>query len=72
VSIDKALASGLTFRPLADTLRDTLAWQRSPEANRPLPERISADPRPQIGLLPERESALLAEWAALRRTATTV
>jgi 2'-hydroxyisoflavone reductase len=64
VAIDKAVASGLTFRPLAATLRDTLAWQASAEANRPLPERVTAGPRPQIGLLPERESALLAEWAA--------
>src|SRR5918912_126437 len=26
---DKAAASGLTFRPLAETVRDTLAWQRA-------------------------------------------
>jgi 2'-hydroxyisoflavone reductase len=62
VSIDKALASGLTFRPLGDTLRDTLAWQASADAQRPPPERISADPKPQVGLLPEREAGLIAAW----------
>ena len=29
---DRALASGLTLRPLADTLRDTLAWERTGRA----------------------------------------
>ena len=62
VSIDKALASGLTFRPLAETLRDTHAWQASADAKRPPPERISAGPKPQIGLAPEREAELLAAW----------
>jgi len=35
---DKAIAAGLTFRPVADTLRDTLAWWPSvPEARREKP-----------------------------------
>jgi 2'-hydroxyisoflavone reductase len=63
VSIERALASGLRFRPLADTFRDTLAWARSDDAQRAPPERVSAGPKPQIGLLPERERELLAEWA---------
>lgn len=49
VSIQKALAQGLTFRPLADTVRDTLAWL----AERPSDEAWRA------GLSPEREKALL-------------
>jgi len=63
VSIERALASGLSFRPLAETLRDTLAWAQSDDAQRAPPERISAGPKPQVGLLPERERELLAEWA---------
>jgi len=62
VSIERALASGLAFRPLASTLRDTLAWRRSPDANRAAPERVTAGPRPQIGLAPDRERALIDEW----------
>jgi 2'-hydroxyisoflavone reductase len=62
VSIEKALASGLRFRPLASTLADTLAWRRSADADRPLPERVAAGPRPQMGLAPERERALLEAW----------
>ena len=45
---DKAVAQGLTFRPLADTVRDTLAWaSEAPE------ERASSR------LTPEREAELL-------------
>jgi 2'-hydroxyisoflavone reductase len=47
---DKAFASGLTLRPLADTLQATLAW----DATRP------ADQPRRNGLKPEREAELLA------------
>jgi 2'-hydroxyisoflavone reductase len=52
VNIDRALAAGLTFRSLADTVRDTLDWVR--REPRPLPL--------QAGLTPEREAELLAAW----------
>jgi len=65
VSIERALAAGLAFRSLAETLRDTLAWATGPDAIRTPPERISAGPKPQIGLTPERERELLDDW---RRT----
>jgi 2'-hydroxyisoflavone reductase len=52
VSIQKALDNGLEFRPLADTIRDTLAWQ----AGRP------TDYQWRAGLSAEREAQLLAEW----------
>ena len=55
-SIKRALAAGLTFRPLAQTAADTLAWFRS------LPPERQAKLR--AGLAPEREAALLAEWNA--------
>ena len=52
VNIDRALAAGMTFRSLADTVRDTLDWVR--REPRPLPL--------QAGLTPEREAELLAAW----------
>ena len=50
----KAFAAGLTCRPLAETVRDTLAWDRS---------RPAAAPR-RAGLAPEREAELLSAWYA--------
>jgi 2'-hydroxyisoflavone reductase len=56
VDTSRAQALGLTVRPLADTVRDTLSWwQRLPEAQQAFPT---------TGLAPERERALLAQWAA--------
>ncbi len=52
-----AIASGLTFRPLAVTAADTAAWDRTrPEAER------STRPDARFGLGREREQALLAAW----------
>jgi 2'-hydroxyisoflavone reductase len=52
----KAIGAGLTFRPLADTVRDTLAWwQTVPEARRAAPHfTITAD----------KEARALADWHA--------
>ncbi|HEV2706912.1 MAG TPA: NAD-dependent epimerase/dehydratase family protein [Pyrinomonadaceae bacterium] len=56
LSIDnsKAVRDGLTFRPIAETVRDTLAW----EATRP------PDTERRAGLSPEREREVLAAWRA--------
>lgn len=51
VNIGRALAAGLTFRPLLDTARDTLAWERT---------RGPHDWR--AGLAREKERTLLAAW----------
>ena len=66
VDVSRALAEGLALRPLADTARDTLAWDRS----RPGP----VGPESPYGLVPapagmseEREAALLAELADSQR-----
>jgi nucleoside-diphosphate-sugar epimerase len=48
--VSKALAHGLTFRPLEDTIRDTLTW----DAERTEPRADG------VGLTPERERELLA------------
>jgi 2'-hydroxyisoflavone reductase len=52
----RAIAAGLTFRPLAQTALDTLAWF----ATQP-PERQAAL---KAGIKPEREREVLAAWAA--------
>ena len=57
-NIDKALAKGLTFRPLAETARDTLAWFKA------LPQDRQA--KMKAGLTAERESEVLAAWKKKR------
>jgi 2'-hydroxyisoflavone reductase len=52
--IDRARAKGLTFRPLAETARDTLAWFKS------LPQDRQS--KLHAGLTPEREAEALATW----------
>ncbi|HEX4199510.1 MAG TPA: NAD-dependent epimerase/dehydratase family protein [Caulobacteraceae bacterium] len=54
--IGKALAAGLTFRPLPITAVETLAWFRTLPAERQAKLRA--------GLTPEREAELLAKWRA--------
>ena len=49
VSITRALAAGLTIRPVTDTIRDTLEWLKT----------RSPDHAWKAGLTPERETALL-------------
>ena len=50
VPVDNAIAAGLTFRPLAETVRGALE---------------QADTTDAAGLAPEREAELLAEWHRL-------
>ncbi len=52
----RAVAKGLTFRPLADTAQATLEWYKS----RPAAEQAKL----RAGLAPEREQAVLAAWHA--------
>lgn len=48
--VSKALAEGLTFRPLEETIRDTLAW-----------DSVRVEPHAAgVGLTPERERELLS------------
>ena len=52
----KAIAAGLSFRPVDETIADTLAlWSSLPEERRA---------KPKTGLSPEREQAVLAAWRA--------
>ena len=56
IDISKALAKGLTFRPLADTAEATLAWYKA----RPAEQRATM----RAGIKPEREAEVLAAWHA--------
>jgi 2'-hydroxyisoflavone reductase len=53
-SIRKALAAGLTFRPLATTSSDTLAWFKEQPAER--------QAKLKAGLTPAREEEVLSKW----------
>jgi 2'-hydroxyisoflavone reductase len=52
VNCAKAIGAGLRFRPLAETIRDTLAWDAT----------LPADREMRAGLTREREAELLAAW----------
>ncbi|MCI0436355.1 MAG: twin-arginine translocation signal domain-containing protein [Gemmatimonadetes bacterium] len=56
VSVERAKAKGLTYRPLAQTASDTLAWFRTLPAERQATLRV--------GIKPEREAEVLAAWKA--------
>jgi 2'-hydroxyisoflavone reductase len=56
VSIARARAAGLSFRPLASTVVDLLAWYRSLPAER--------QAKPGAGMSRQREAELLAAWRA--------
>jgi len=53
----RAVKAGLTFRPIGDTARDTLAWLDT------LPEDERAKAR-STGIKPDKEAQVLAAWKA--------
>lgn len=53
----KAMDAGLTFRPVADTIRDTLAWAKTERGDKPW----------RAGPKPARERELLALWRERQR-----
>lgn len=60
----RAQASGLVCRPLADTVRDTLAWWRALPAER----QVFGN----TGLAPERETAVLATALAMSQAGGSI
>lgn len=56
INYDRAVANGLTFRPLAVTVRDTLDWWHS--------DAVDADRRaaPRFVLSAEREAGIISAW----------
>lgn len=54
VSVSRAVAKGLTYRPLAVTAKDTLAWHKARPAERQEAMRV--------GISADREKEVLAAW----------
>jgi nucleoside-diphosphate-sugar epimerase len=52
INSDKAVSAGLKFRPLSDTVRDTLRWHETNRVNEEL----------KAGIDGEREETLLRKW----------
>ena len=52
--VKRALAKGITFRPLADTASDTLAWFKA--------QPVERQAKLRAGLTPEREADVLKAW----------
>jgi 2'-hydroxyisoflavone reductase len=63
--IRRAVATGLTCRPVAETVVDMAAWlddaTRAPGEASPA---TGPAPRPTVGLAPEREQQILQDWRA--------
>jgi nucleoside-diphosphate-sugar epimerase len=56
----KAVAAGLTFRPLSVTAKDTLEWHKT----RPEAERKATEEGAVAGISPTKEAEVLAAWKA--------
>ncbi len=54
--VGKAIAAGMTYRPLGQTIADTLEWDRSRDRSEPM----------RAGLTGERERSVLEAWRAAR------
>ena len=54
VANQRAIDNGLSFRPIADTIHDTLSWAKTKRGDKPF----------RAGLKPDRERELLAKWHA--------
>lgn len=52
INCHKAVASGLSFRPLKDTIKDTLTWRETNHLNEEL----------KAGIAPDKEQRLLRKW----------
>jgi 2'-hydroxyisoflavone reductase len=58
-SIAKAVAEGLTFRPLVETVQDTWNWMNTPPDASGAAKRVMET---NAGLAPEKETAVLEKW----------
>jgi hypothetical protein len=61
VDVSRAVAAGLRFRPLAETVAHTLSWARDDGATAALASGMEIG---EAGLGPEREAELVAAWRA--------
>ena len=55
----KAIKAGLTFRPLADTITESLKWDAERDLDAPIPFPLPV----RVGPSPQREKELLEAWA---------
>jgi 2'-hydroxyisoflavone reductase len=60
---DRAVANGLTFRPLAVTAAETLAWHKT----RPETEQKALIEGAVAGLAAAKEAEVLAAWRAAHK-----
>lgn len=60
VNVDRAIAAGLTFRPIAETVQDTLTWLNSKQTADEEEPALAIRLRSGISL--DREAALLQAW----------
>src|SRR6266850_5707808 len=58
VNCDKAVGAGLSFRPLSDTIKDTLTWYEANRVNEDLNRKL------QAGIDSDKEQRLLRKWHA--------
>jgi 2'-hydroxyisoflavone reductase len=63
-NIDRALAKGLTFRPVAVTIKDTLDWNKT----RPQEARDKLAAGAVAGIPAQREAEVLSAWHAKEKT----
>lgn len=68
LDVSRALAAGLTFRPLGVTARDTLDWALGAEPGEPASRLASGVS--DVALIPARETELLDAWDHLRGSDT--
>lgn len=59
--VSQAIALGLTFRPVEETVRDTLQWAQADGHTAPLASGLETG---EAGMRPEREAELLEAWGA--------
>ena len=59
MNCEKAIKAGLTFRPLADTITESLKWDAERDLDAPLPFPLPV----RVGPTPQREKELLEAWA---------
>jgi hypothetical protein len=61
VDVSKVVSAGMTFRPLAETVRDTLHWDTG-RTEMPQPYTVYGITIPPGGISADREMELLHQW----------
>lgn len=65
----KAVKAGLTFRPIGETAKDTLAWLTAASSD-DAPDGLTAEQRQKArssGIAPDREAKVIAAWKAKKK-----